>query len=129
RTDLQRLGEVAGALAGGRIELHDQHARPVGAEHAPQSGALGPLEEACEVAEHLHPRMPGGYPCRIGHEQPFTCCALIFVDIALEQGARIDVEAHSPRSSASASSMWMLARARRTRAGAATLPRGADIHP
>jgi hypothetical protein len=128
--DVERLGEVAGAVAGSRIELHDQHAGPVGAEHAAQSGALWTPGGGVPGCGAPPPTYAWPSPTtdqlraavRTPRSRPRRRSARV--------GARIDLQAHSPRSSASASSMRMLARAaRRTRAGGATSPRGADIHP
>src|SRR5262249_2662956 len=59
----------------------------------------------------------------------FACRAVVLIDVALEQRTGVDVQAHSPRSSASASSMRTALRARRTLAGGGTRPGGAEIQP
>src|SRR5262249_16849745 len=129
RANLERLGEIAGAVAGSRVELDDEHSRPVCAEGTSRTRALGTLQEAAQVAEYLDPRQAGGHPGGIRQHQLLAGGALVLFDVALEERAGVDVDAHSPRSSASACSMRIPARARRTRVGGGTRPLGAEIQP
>ena len=112
-----QLGDAGRCLAGDLVELDDAERREILDERRPSRGRVAARRAAARGCGEPRRRCgaPSAATCRsrAWHRRPR---GIGLVDVALEQRARVDVEAHSPRSSASTSSTrW---RALQRRAGA-----------
>ncbi len=81
------------------VQLDHVHALPVQVELSPRISQSCVREEPGEVPPHFHAGVSAGDPHRIREQVAFTGFALRLVDVALEQGACVHVEAHRSRSS------------------------------
>ena len=122
-----RLGDRGSRFARCLVELDDRDGAKVIGERGPRGGEIASHEEAGEVSANLDDRVPGGQERAIGSQQRVSGSGIGLLDVPLEQGARVDVGAHSPRSSARTSSTRRGAFARRTGPSGAPVP--GEIQP
>ena len=116
-----QFGDVRRGLTGHGVELDDPERGDVLEEGRLGGSGVALAEQSREVATNLDDRVPRGQQRRVAHEQRVGRGGVRLVDIALEESARIDVEAHGPRSS-ERTSRTLLAR-RPARCLAKSLPR------
>ena len=116
------LGDVRRHGARDLVELDDPEGCEVIHEGGLRRGGITFVEQAGEIATDLDERVTRGQERGVARKQRIGDVGVGFVDVALEQGARVHIEAHSPRSSDRTSSTRLRALQRRSSGSSSPLP-------
>ena len=107
------LGQLRREIAYLRRELHDRGTLPIPCELGSRSDQCRALEQARQISAHLDRRVPPRDPIGIRTEDCFRTVGVRLIEIELQEAARIEIQAHEPRSSTSTSASDREARKRR----------------